>query len=193
MNSQRAPTSIKTVRIIDGQLPLDIRSDPEAYYLIQHQIRTTEHDSDGNDAVSSSFEFYWISRTEIIKSSFGLGLLEKWLALDQDAPPDRRRSSLVNRLRDCYDCEYTALSQSAPQGMDELTHSWYMKKIREMDTISFEFDVGVYQNLRVSRSWCIALCSDHTLVCKGTLEWTSNLSSSVFNYPRPGLLNRKLE
>ena len=152
MNSLRARTSIKTVRIIDGQLPLDIRSDPEAYYLIQHQIRTTEHDSDGNDAVSSSFEFYWISRTEIIKSSFGLGLLEKWLALDQDAPPDRRRSSLVNRLRDCYDCEYTALSQSAPQGMDELTHSWYMKKIREMDTISFEFDVGVYQNLRVSRS-----------------------------------------
>lgn len=79
-------------------------------------------------------------------------LLEKWLALDQDAPPDQRRLCLVSRLRDCYDREYAALSQSAPQGMDELTHSWYMRKMRELDTISFEFDVGVYQSLCVSRS-----------------------------------------
>lgn len=34
--------------------------------------------------------------------------------------------------------------------MDNLTHSWYMKKIQELDTISFELDVGVYENLCVS-------------------------------------------
>lgn len=89
---------------------------------------------------------------EIIKSSFGLELLEKWLVLDQDAPPDQRRSCLVSWLCDCYDHEYATLSHSAPQGIDELTHSWYMKKIWELDTISFEFDVGVYQNLCVSCS-----------------------------------------
>ncbi|BCR99973.1 uncharacterized protein AKAW2_50315S [Aspergillus luchuensis] len=82
---------------------------------------------------------YKISRSEAIKSSHMLELLEKWWKMDPNLLRDVRKSALVQKLRDSFWYDYKPLLHEMRRNfpyLQNVAFEWYTKRIRHVREVT---------------------------------------------------------